>query len=236
MTPYYSHAGITIYHGDCREVLPLIGGFCLLVTDPPYPKLKGNMVSRMEGGVSKRRTDQETVGLPWGDDITPLRTAFDLSACGALIFCSFHSVSMVPGVVGADPLALVTWYKRNSMPPVRNVPHYQTEFVWAFNKGGDIDWRKLKTHYDIPLLQGGCMAVERIQNEDGSTAHPTQKPLRLMGEILKIGGQAIVDPYMGTGTTLLACKNAGKQCTGIDIEERWCEIAARRLEQEVFAL
>lgn len=232
--PYFDDGdGRVIYHGDNRDVLPSLGPVGLVATDPPYPKLKGNMQSRMGGGVSRRRADQQTVGVPWGEDLSPLKTAWDLATGGMLVFCSFHSVTLVPAIVGAEPIGLVTWFKRNSMPPVRNVPHYQTEFVWAFNKDGSPNWRRLKTHYDIPLLQGGCMATERYQNADGSTLHPAQKPVALMTQLLSIGSGPVLDPYMGTGTTLRAAKDLGLPAIGIDTNEEYCELAALRLAQNV---
>lgn len=234
MKPYYDEDGITLYHGDCREILPGLEAVDLVVSDPPYPGLKGNMKSRMGGGVSDRSDDQQTVGLPWGDDLSPIREAWEKCTGGMMLFCSFHSVASLPQMIPAKPVGLVTWYKRNSMPPVRNVPHYQTEFVWAYSKGiTPIRWRNLKTFYDFPLLQGGCMAVERILNPNGSTAHPTQKPLALMLALLAVGGDSILDPYAGTGTTLIAAKLAGRRAIGIEIELRYCEISANRLRQGV---
>jgi site-specific DNA-methyltransferase (adenine-specific) len=231
--PYYQDEFVTLYHGDCRDVLPSLPDVDLVLTDPPYPKLKGNMKSRTGGGVGRRVVDQQTVGTPWGEDLEPLAIAWGKARFGALVFCSFHSVALVPAIVGADPIGLVTWYKRNSMPPVRNVPYFQTEFVWAFGKGGGLDWRKLRTHYDIPLLQAGCMATERFLNPDGSTAHPAQKPLALVLEMLAIGGDLILDPYAGTGTTLHAAKHLGRRAIGIEVNERYCELAVGRLRQGV---
>ena len=234
MEPYYDSDGITIYHGDCRSILPLLEPVDVVLTDPPYPKLKGNLRSDMGGGVVTRTKQHKTVGLPWGDDLSPVRDACRLATKGSLVFCSFHSVALVPDLVGDDPVALVTWFKRNSMPPVRNVPHYQTEFIWAFSKpSSGLEWRKLKTHYDIPLLQAGCMAKERIRKLDGSTAHDAQKPIKLISALLAVGGTTILDPYVGSGTTLEAAKLLGRTAIGIEIDERYCEIAANRLLQKV---
>ena len=75
------------------------------------------------------------------------------------------------------------------------------------------------------------------QANEGPKSHPTQKPLNLMLWCLKwVTAQTILDPFMGSGTTLVAAKNIGRKAIGIEIEERYCEIAAQRLSQEVLPL
>jgi site-specific DNA-methyltransferase (adenine-specific) len=233
MTPYYQNAGITIYCGDCREVLPTLGPVDLVLADPPYPGLKGGTKINFDRGVSPIRKESTTVGVPWGDDISPLIHAWNLCASGMFVFCSHHFADTVPTLIDARPISLVTWYKRNAMPSANNVPQYETEFIWAFKKAPGLDWRKLRGMYSIPMLQAGCMAAERFV-DDGSAVHPTQKPKALISALLRIGGTSVLDPYMGTGTTLEAAKGSHISAIGIEIEERYCEIAAKRLSQEVF--
>ena len=209
MTPYYNHEGITIYHGDCREIMPTLetGSSDICITDPPYPGLKGGTRIDFDRGVSAIRKESVTVGTPWGEDISILSDAWRVCASGMFVFCSHHFAATVPGIVGAAPISLVTWYKRNSMPSANNVPQYETEFVWAFKKRPGLDWRKLRGMYDIPMLQAGCMARERF-TDNGSAVHPAQKPIALIAAFLRIGGISVIDPYMGTGTTLEAAKAA----------------------------
>ena len=231
--PYYEHTGITIYHGDCREILPGLPKCDLLLTDPPYPGMKGGTSITFDRGVVKRWGSSLTVGTPWGEDISPLIDAALLAEFGALIFCSFHFVDRVPMMIEMERVALLTWFKRNSMPSACNAPHFLTEYIWAFKRKPGLEWRKLRTHYDVPMLQAGCIAVERIC-DGGRAAHPTQKPIDLIQSLLSIGGSSVLDPYCGTGTTLVAAKNLGRKAIGIEIEERYCEIAAKRLSQSVF--
>ena len=78
------------------------------------------------------------------------------------------------------------------------------------------------------------MATERILETSGASSHPAQEPLALMHRLLEpLGDGVILDPYCGTGTTLVAAKNQGRKAIGIEIEEKYCEIAAKRLRQEV---
>jgi site-specific DNA-methyltransferase (adenine-specific) len=232
--PYYEDGAVTIYHGDCREILPELPKVDLVLTDPPYPNMKGGTNVTFNFGVAKRYSKCATVGTPWGNDIEALSLCFPI--LGALVFCSWQSVEVVPPLIGGERCALVTWFKRNSQPSCNNAPHYQTEFIWAMKHGVGLNWRALKTIYDIPKPQAGCMAVERICEDNGSATHPTQKPIALIHALLAIGGETILDPFMGSGTTLRAAKDLGRKAIGIEIEERYCEIAARRMEQEVLPL
>jgi site-specific DNA-methyltransferase (adenine-specific) len=234
LTPYYDHAGITIYHGDCRDILPQLEPVEIIVTDPPYPDLKGGLSVTFTSGVGDLHFDTKTVGTPWGNNIEGVQLSFDRSIFGGFVFCSFHSVDHMADFCG-DKVALITWYQRNAMPSMNNSPHYQTEFIWAIKKQPGLVWKNIKTHYDIPRLQAGCMAKERICN-DGIALHPAQKPLSLIRSLLSVGGTGVLDPYMGTGTTLVAAKQLGRKAIGIEIEEKYCEIAVKRLQQEVLPL
>jgi site-specific DNA-methyltransferase (adenine-specific) len=111
-----------------------------------------------------------------------------------------------------------------------------TQYIWLLEKETGLEWRKLRTHYDIPKLSAGCFASERILNFDRSTAHPAQKPVDLILEILKVNALSIIDPFLGTGTTALAAKKLNRKCIGIEIGEKYCEIAAKRCSQSVMKL
>ncbi|MFB3926792.1 MAG: site-specific DNA-methyltransferase [Syntrophales bacterium] len=232
MKPYYEEPenGIVIYRGDCREILPHLEPVDLVLTDPPYPGLKGSTQITFDRGVGGRSI-YKTVGTPWGEDISALADAFRLCRLGMMVFCSYHSVADIPGIVGSKPITLVSWYKRNSMPSACNVPQYETEFIWAFKRASGLNWRNLRGLYDIPFPQAGCMASERIcDRHQGKAAHPAQKPIALIRELLRVGGASVLDNYLGTGTTLVAAKQLGRAAIGIEIEEKYCEIAAQRLQ------
>lgn len=234
MKPYYQKDGQTIYLGDCREILPSLesDSIDLVLTDPPYPSLKGGTkISR--DGLGKQHRPSISVGTPWGEDISAITEAYRIARLGMIVFCSFHSVCSIPKILGSDGVALVAWCQPNAALPVQVVPHYQTEFIWAFKKAAGLDWRKLKTYYVISRLQTGLCATERIVDGDGRAVHPAQKPLALIARLLLIGGTSVLDPYCGTGTTLRAAKDSGMTGIGIEIEERYCELAAKRLDQQV---
>ena len=237
-TPYYEEDGITIFNCDCREILPHLPKVDLVLTDPPYPGLSGGIEHFNGGGVSRNVIHGSvTVGTPWDTALDEwLPAALDRSTQGAFVFCSYHSVSDVRRIGAiADEAYLLTWYKRNSPVSVCNVPRFTSEYVWAFKTGVGLRWRELGTTVlDFPALQSGCMAVERILDKSGKSAHPTQKPLALVKYLLRVGGASILDPFIGSGTTLVAAKQLGRRAIGIEIDEAYCAIAVERLRQSVF--
>lgn len=238
-TPYYADDVATIYHGDCREILPTLptDGFDLVLTDPPYPGLRGG--TRIgHDGVGKRRRDSVTVGTPWDVSLDWLPEAWRVASLGLVVFCSHHSAPEIALLLPSESrVALVTWYKRNAAPVVANVPRFTSELVWLFKKRPGLVWRNLDgTVLDVPNLQAGCMATERAVDASGAAVHPAQKPRVLLERLLAVGGDTVLDPFMGTGTTLHAAKNLGRRAVGIERDERYCEIAARRLSQTVLDL
>lgn len=232
--PYYYDSAVTIYHGDCREILPLLPKMDLVLTDPPYPNLKGGLKHAV-GGVSKRVTTTVTVGTPWGNELEALRLFSEVSN-GCVVFSGWQAIGRVRELLGGESVGLLTWYKRNSQMSFRNRPHYTNEHAWMVEYSAGLNWQNVETFYDIPGLVAGCMATERLCNDGGKAVHPTQKPLRLMHALVAIAPETIIDPYCGTGTTLRAAKDLGRKSIGIEIDEAYCEIAARRMAQEVLGL
>jgi site-specific DNA-methyltransferase (adenine-specific) len=239
MHPYYDHAGITIYHADCREILPMLPAESvdLVLTDPPYLGLKGGTVIGGTG-VSGRWRPTVSVGDPWKASLDWCPETWRVARLGLIIFCSFHGVAELRcAFPAASTVGLVTWYQRNAPQPVGNVPRYATEFAWLLRKAPGLRWRALgEVLIDEPRLTTGCFATERIVDAGGQAQHPTQKPLAVMSRLLAVGGEVVLDPFLGSGTTAVAAKRLGRRCIGIEIEEKYCEMAARRLEQEVLPL
>jgi site-specific DNA-methyltransferase (adenine-specific) len=215
VTPYYSHGGIEIYHGDCRELLPSLWfGVDLLLTDPPY----GIGYDARGGGgpaAPRRVYDLPTVA---GDD-----APFDprpLLAAGAkaIIWGGNHFADKLP-----PTSSWLVWDKREGVAPNSFA---DCELAWS-NLGGPA---RLYHHLWLGMLKASEKGEERV--------HPTQKPVALMKWCLSMAPEAqlILDPYAGSGPTLKAAKELGRRAIGIEIEERYCEIAANRLSQEVLAL
>ena len=205
MRPYYDHGGITIYHGDCREVLPTLDvAEYALVTDPPY-----GIEADKRGAHSSIRDNELWPDQGWDNERQPVavKTALSLCATAAVWGGNFYA-DVLP--VSSGWLA---WIK----------PEAESGFTLA---DMELCWTN----------QAMAARVKRYARRDGN-AHPTQKPLAIMKWTMQFVGSGIVlDPFMGSGTTLVAAKHLGRRAIGIELDERYAEIAAQRLSQEVMAL
>jgi DNA modification methylase len=210
MKPYYEHAGITIYHGDCRDIFPMIPKVDLVLTDPPYGI--GYEYSRANKTIN--------YGKIAGD-----ADAFDPSH-----LIRFSQVVLWGGNNFANRLPVggwICWDKRLSEAADRMLGS-PFELAWCSNP---------KLYKIVRLLHCGAKNADAPNGDVATEArfHPTQKPVRLMSACLSLfpNLELALDPYMGSGSTLRAAKDLGRRAIGIEIEERYCEIAARRLSQEV---
>ncbi len=214
MKPYYEHAGITIYHGDCREILPQLGRFDACVTDPPYGMSLNTDYSGMNGWSGKGKNHELVVGDAEPFDPTHLLT---LECYPLVIFGAQYFASKL-----FDNGGWIVWDKRGDGAP-SGICFGDCELAWT-NKGQAVRRYSKMWH-----------GVSRWTEE--ASFHPTQKPVDLMHWILAKFCEAddvVVDPYMGSAPVLIAAKLSGHPAVGIEIEEKYCEIAAKRLSQEVF--
>ena len=211
MTPYYEHDGITIYHGDCREIAPSLGFAGLVLTDPPYGIAHPtDYAARGRGNLAACANYPVVHG-----DAEPFDPLWLLSLGAARILWG--------GNWFADKLpASGGWLVWDKERP-DTLDQATCELAWSDCVKGVRRFR---------FLWNGAFRAGREQ-----LYHPTQKPEALMGWCLSFPWtrqfDAVIDPYMGSGPTLVAAARMGKQAIGIEIEERYCEIAAKRLSQGV---
>ena len=224
MTPYFERDGITIYHGDCRDVLPSIYAH-VMVTDPPYGVNLG-----AHGSAKDKRTQHVLVkGAYASYDDTPEN--FDLVVAPAIraglaivgraaVFCAGHMLWRLPP---ADAIGGVF------------LPAAQGRNPWGFNS-----FAHCALYGAAPDLHKGARAIGiRSTAAASNTEHPCAKPIEWMRWAIALTsrqGEIVVDPFMGSGTTLRAAQDLGRRAIGIEIEERYCEIAAKRLDQMVLPL
>ncbi len=221
-----------LWWGDCREVLPRLDLVDIVATDPPYRGLQGGTRLSMPGSVGLRTYKSITVGDPWEASLDWISCAWGLARKAFFCWCSFHGLSELQQAIPGTLTAIVSWYQRNAPPSSANAPHYANEFCLAYRKAAGLNWRALQTHLDIPRLQAGCIpSKERLLNDDSTAAHPTQKPCGVMEALLAIGGQSVLDPFMGTGTTGIAALMAGQSFVGIERDRRYFDLACRRVEE-----
>ena len=211
-TPYFvsEDQRITIYHGDAREIVPTLSGIDAVVSDPPY-------------GI--RYSPSQNSGKAWGaktfvgdtvvsGDDEPFDPTFLLRFPALILFGANHYADKLP-----PSHQWVVWDKRDGLT---SNDFADCELIYTSGTGV----ARLVRHRWSGALRDSERGEERL--------HPTQKPLVLMRWLIeRIDAQTILDPFMGSGTTLRAAKDLGRRAIGIEIEERYCEIAVKRLAQEV---
>ena len=210
LRPYYHAEGITIFHGDCREIVPQLGTFDLLLTDPPYGiKRSGQAATNCKNPKHNRKLHED---LGW-DEAPPERWVIEMLRSHA------HNA--------------IIW-GANYFPQC-----FEPRMGWlVWDKGQDFstsDCELAFGSYDRALRR---LVINRGDVHRDVSQHPTQKPEKLMRWCIQQAGdvQTVLDPYAGSGTTGRAAKDLGKRCVLIEREERFCEIAARRLSQGVLSL
>lgn len=212
--PYFTDDLVSLYLGDCREVTEWLSAE-VLVTDPPYGR-----GTDQSGGTRRQKPEYRTFAVAGDKDATLRDTAL--------------------GMWGGRPA--VAFGDLMLGPPAG------TKQVLVYEKGGDAGWRSTagfrrnaEAVYLLGLAAGygGGSCILRTANRGQSQmaarySHPHAKPVDVM-EIL-IGAcppGTIADPFAGSGSTLVAARNLGRRVIGVEIEERYCETAARRLAQGV---
>ena len=192
----------TLYEGDCLEVMPTLGEFDAVVTDPPY-----GIADKWKGGFGKAHG--------WGNQHRQkaVRNKWDVKPLGAgecdILLAAGRSVVIWGGNYFPLPPSRcwLVWNK-----PERGFSLAEAELAWT-----NLD--KVVRVIDAPRSENGRQ-------------HPTQKPVAVMAwSIQRAGGQTVLDPFMGSGTTGVACVNLARKFTGIELEEKYFDIACKRIEE-----
>ena len=216
MKPYYDDGkGIVIYHGDCREILPTLPKMGLAIADPQY-----NGGIDYGNGVHDRR--------PWPEYCQWLLNIIEATESATdgpvFVFLSVNGLLEITPI--KRPRHVCVWDKPMSFSPRLGgspfLPHWEPCAVFGkvWGEGGRVtDWHLGDVWHHNPARRNG---------------HPCPKPDSLLLQIIGASpSESVLDPCCGSGTTLRAAKDLGRKAIGIEIEERYCEIAARRLSQEV---
>lgn len=236
--PYFETELGKLYYGDCLEIMKEMEdeSVDLVLTDPPYVGLQGGDQHWGYGGVGPNYRKYTRVGDPWEANFNWLLVAWRVTKLGMITFCTYHNAPEIVKILSMGKrIALACWYKRNAPPPIRNVPRHTIEFMWYLYKNRGLLWGKLKTHYDIPNLSAGCVASkERLLDDKKCAVHPTQKPLALIVQLAEATDiyHMVLDPFIGIGTTAIACERLNRRWIGIEISKEYCDIAVDRIKKE----
>lgn len=239
MIPYYEHAGVTLYCGDCLEILPELSRVDAVVADPPYGDTSLDWDVPVAGWLGKLPSDvlwcfgSMRFWMENGSSFTGWRQAQDLvwekhngSSFHADRFKRVHEL-------------IVQWYRGQwadlyKSPPVtmdatqRTVRRKQRP-----PHMGDIDTGHYTSEDGGPRLMRSVIPVRSCH---GHAVHPTQKPLGILRPLIEFSvppGGVVLDPFSGSGSTLLAAMEMGRRAIGIEISEAYCKETVKRLAQKV---
>jgi len=214
IAPYYEdkEAGIVIYCGDCREILPQLDVKAdLVLTDPPYGI--DYQSSRRIDWARKPKIQGDTEFPLWLFDIKPSKAMF--------VWCRWDILPKLP-----PPRSFIVWDKGvHSMGDLKHEYGRQWE-ACAFYP---------QPNHEFNYRPVDIIRCKRVPPEQ--LTHPNEKPIGAITPIIKANkGDLILDPFLGSGTTAVAAKILGRRCIGIEIEEKYCEVAVKRLAQSVMRL
>lgn len=227
MKPYYADDFATLYHGNCLDVLPHLEPAALILTDPPYGIGQDKGVGGGGGGIIPRKASVRSYAASRGyvagwDKDRPSAAVFQAMLGrgeAAIIWGGNYFADMLPRAG-----RWLVWDKEQAMPS-----YSDAELAWTTLRG--------VATYMFRYAGNGLFAKERTRY------HPTQKPVALMTWCMAQADRSaraevgtVLDPFAGSGTTLVAAKQLGRRSVGIELDERYCEIAARRLAQEYLPL
>lgn len=209
MTPYYDDGSCVIYHADCREALPQLKAD-VVITDPPY-----GVGHKYQEGAGYTDTVEE-----WESLVLPAFELMRESAPLVLITTGFRHMWKFP-----QPTWALCWAKPGSTRKsgLRGFSEWEPVLVYG----------KRQIYNDFKLLP------DCVSHSKATGSHPCPKPLKLLTWLVEQAsdpGAAVLDPFMGSGTTLVAAKQLNRPAVGIELNEAYCEIAAKRLGQEVLDL
>ena len=200
--PYYQDDHVTLFHADCRDVLPLVEAD-VMVTDPPY-----GTGCAPRGGARAGTIDTASAIAPAWDqfDVEWLK----LWKGPAAVFVGIGRVFELADAMSAD--GLLIYVKSNPNP-------FGSSYEPCLTRG--FGWVRGRQHF---------VAYNAVNGQQ----HPTQKPIDLMRWVAEVTPPGvIVDPFAGSGSTLRAAKDLGRTAIGIEVDERYCKVAAARMRQEV---
>ena len=238
MTPYYKENGITIYHGDCRDVLPSLPRECadLLICDVPYgKKYTGTGFRKIQLPMMSIEQDDGSFDLPGFIEVSlmVLRNMRHLYIFGPYDLNQFPMLSGVTELIWDKELM-----GAGDVSSLWSTTHEKVSFAINGKRLGKA--AKERGNLAGRLRRGSVLRCPRL-NASGVDSHLTEKPVVLLRGLIEASsyiGETVIDPCMGTGSTLKAALLEGRQGIGVDVNEANCELAAQRFrrDQKVLAL
>lgn len=209
--------GVTLFLGDCRDVLPMLGKVDAVVTDPPYGI---NAKLGMGGGSKGNGGMWAGVGIAGDLDTTARDYALNVAAAPFAAFAKWNT-SRPPNTCAA-----VIWNKGEHTGAGNLSLPWKPDFEFVFIGGAGWHWSRRGSGVIQVNAIAGCVA----DRNDGARFHPFEKPVEIMRHFCqRAPGETILDPFMGSGTTGVAAVQLGRKFIGIEVEPRYFDIACRRI-------
>ena len=211
MKPYYEDDHVTLYHGDCRDVLPRLPSVDVVITDPPYS------VGRSEGEFAA--SGDIAVALHLASEKAPTMIVFGTS--------SGRGVEFVRSSIRSLPhCRLLAWHRRYVNSPAAGPWRWDLVLIHVFGRGA----------FGRPE-ESSLIQTDGTQALAVKLGHKSPVPVAVMTHLYRPFAPGLVlDPFAGSGSALLAAKVLGGRAIGVEVEERYCERIAERLRQQLLPL
>ena len=249
-TPYYDVDGITIYHGDCREILPELPkqSVDMVFTDPPYGhnnNNNGDLISRWEAALGRGEYIPERDNRPIANDGIEANELFEQFIDITIpILKNEGSCCCCCGGGGPDPMfarwslimdkylsfkQMIVWDKGPMGMGWKYRRSYET--ILVASKKDKMAWYDNSKKIEN-IIRPGYKGIRKII--PSKDQHPTQKPVNLMKHFIELHtkeGDIVIDPFLGSGTTAVACLSLNRHFIGIELSPEYCEVAKRRIKE-----
>lgn len=241
MKPYYADGQVTIYHGDCREVMPMLQQFSCVVTDPPYGDTSLDWDSVIEQWVGVAAAHSRSMWC-FGSFRSWLLTHHDFEEAGwryaqEVVWEKHNGSGFHADRFKRVHELAVQWYRGDWASVYKDPPVTMDATARSVRRNGrpphtgEIEGSSYVSEDGGPRLM---RSVLRVRSCHGRAVHPTQKPEGILRPLITYSCPSdgvVLDPFMGSGSTLVAARQCGRRAIGIEVDESYCEKAVQRLAQ-----
>jgi DNA modification methylase len=241
MAPYYDDGRVVIYHGDALELLPSIEtSVDAVLTDPPYASGSRLEAHKSSSGAMLRANTERAANTRFGERPIELDQMTTTGFVWLMRAVANDCRHLLPD--GGSFLSFIDWRQWPNLVGALETCNYRVQGMVVWDKGsmglgnGFRGQHELICHASkgVPVVHDrGCGNVLKAGRVD-PVDHPSPKPVGLLTRLIEVvtpPGGLVLDPFMGSGSVARAAADSGRRCIGIEVEERYCEIAANRLSQ-----